>query len=231
MDRIQEGRDALRVAESTLKRLIAEASQRSEWAAVRVLAGWTEALEGIIAISSGTQREALLQDAPPPSQDGASVREHSVPANSTIAAEATRGEKRRRQSKPTPPAKRRGAKTATGAYPAFFRDADALIKVGWSKKGRREYEHRAPFRILESVANRVEALTAAQNRFSVEDLVPLKDPVSGDEVPSYQTYLCIGWLRQCDLLEQHGRQGYSSKNRTGFRDAILRCWDGTARRS
>ncbi len=43
----------------------------------------------------------------------------------------------------------------------------------------------------------------------MEENLPLKDPADGTEIPTYQVYLCLAWLRQAKLVEQHGRQGYS----------------------
>src|SRR3990172_1495777 len=36
------------------------------------------------------------------------------------------------------------ARARADDYPQFKRDGEKLVKVGWSKKDRREYEHRAP---------------------------------------------------------------------------------------
>ena len=36
-------------------------------------------------------------------------------------------------------------------YPRFERERDRLVKVGWSKRDRRSYEHRAPREVVEVV--------------------------------------------------------------------------------
>jgi hypothetical protein len=43
----------------------------------------------------------------------------------------------------------------------------------------------------------------------MEEVLPLNNPGDGSELPSYQVYLSLAWLRAEDLIVQHGRQGYS----------------------
>src|SRR5262245_40147841 len=54
---------------------------------------------------------------------------------------------------PSPPLARLSAQQK---YPCFFRNGNELIKIGWSKKQRREYQHRARRDVLVSI---LEALT------------------------------------------------------------------------
>jgi hypothetical protein len=88
-------------------------------------------------------------------------------------------------------------------------DGRQLVKIGWSKAKKKEYEHRAPREVLDVLAESILAVSRTRKRFTVEDLVPLRHPQEGTEIPSYQTYLCVAWLRQEGLLRQHGRDGYT----------------------
>ena len=45
--------------------------------------------------------------------------------------------------------------------------------------------------------------------FTIDALVPVHDPKDQTEVPTYQVYLTIAWLRTEGILRQHGREGYS----------------------
>lgn len=110
------------------------------------------------------------------------------------------------------------------AYPRFFRDGEWLIKVGWSKKTKNEYEHRAPRRILDLLMRRIQELGGG-GKFEIEQILPILDLEQGTEIPSYQIYLLIAWLRQLKLLVQHGRRGYSISNLKDFRIRIQQAWE------
>lgn len=90
-------------------------------------------------------------------------------------------------------------------YPRFARMGDRLVKIGWSKRDRAEYEHRA-----EKFA--VSAVVSALRRFgsrelTIDSLTPVHDK-HGTEIPSYQVYLVVAWLRACGAVEKAGRGGY-----------------------
>jgi hypothetical protein len=92
-------------------------------------------------------------------------------------------------------------------YPQFFRQASELVKIGWSKRARKEYQHRAPHRVLELLCNRLVQVGAKKKLFSTDTLFPLTDSGS-NEIPSYQSYLCLAWLRHQRLVIAKGRSGY-----------------------
>lgn len=103
-----------------------------------------------------------------------------------------------------PPAARRDRRQ----YPLFERDGDKLIKIGWSKKAREEYEHRAPRSAVLAFAEHLGARTSRGVPFLIEELLPVRD-AAGQELPSYQVYLALAWLRQVGAVAKHGRNGYS----------------------
>ncbi|MEO8649616.1 MAG: hypothetical protein ABI539_10665 [Acidobacteriota bacterium] len=92
-------------------------------------------------------------------------------------------------------------------YPRFERENDRLIKVGWSKKSREEYEHRAPRSAVLAFAEYLGTATAKGKTFVMEDLFPVYDAM-GEELPGYQVYLALAWLRQFGAVEKKGREGY-----------------------
>jgi hypothetical protein len=106
----------------------------------------------------------------------------------------------------------RVARQSAGAegYPKFERSKDQLVKVGWSKKERCEYLHRAPRAVLDVVVRQAEKLGAADRVFTADELLPQCCGEDGNEFPRYQTYLCLAWLRSIGALDQHGRDGYSA---------------------
>jgi len=94
-----------------------------------------------------------------------------------------------------------------GQYPRFVREGDNLVKIGWSKSQRAEYEHKSPKRLLAVLC---ESLTSANGkRIMMDKVLPLKDPATGAAFPDYQSYVCLAWLKSSGLVTQHGRQGYS----------------------
>jgi hypothetical protein len=118
-------------------------------------------------------------------------------------------------------------KAANGrTYPMFGRRADQLIKVGWSKTDKREYEHKAPKRVVMLLAELVARAGQDGRVFQVSALIPCTDPADGSAVPDYQIYLIIAWWRSAALVEQHGRQGYSLPNAKGFAAAVEHAWNG-----
>lgn len=93
-------------------------------------------------------------------------------------------------------------------YPRFERDGDRLVKVGWSKKARGEYEHRAPRAAVLAFADQVGSKTAKGEMFAIEELLPVRSD-AGEQLPSYQVYLALAWLRQAGAIVKRGRDGYT----------------------
>jgi hypothetical protein len=110
------------------------------------------------------------------------------------------------------------------AYPRFAKRGDQLVKFGWSKREKSEYEHKAP-RQAALVLARAAAEAGKDGRIiQVKALLPLRDPTDGSEIPDYQVYLIIAWWRSAGLLDQHGRQGYSIPNASQLYQAVESAW-------
>lgn len=122
---------------------------------------------------------------------------------------------------------RKGAKASE--YPKFFRRGDELVKVGWSKKGRREYHHRAPRQAVDALTSTVKQAGARGKIFTSDDVLPqLKGLSGGDDsaIPPYQGYLALAWLKHLGLVEQHGRRGgYALVPDRQFDDSIESAWN------
>jgi hypothetical protein len=96
-------------------------------------------------------------------------------------------------------------------YPRFSRDGDRLVKVAWSKRDKAEYSHRAPRPVIEYVLERVRKRKGEGKPFQITDILPLRHPETRQEIPSYQAYLVIAWLRQLALISKRGRDRYVLK--------------------
>lgn len=139
------------------------------------------------------------------------VSGQEVSSESTIANVATKNASSRPRSK--------GARKA---YPEFFRANEFLVKVGWSKRHRAEYEHRAPRAALVALASALEK-RSKHTRFSSDDIFPLQDS-KNDDIPGYQGYVCLAWLVFIGAVERQGRQGYRILAKRPLRDVIEQQW-------
>ncbi len=101
------------------------------------------------------------------------------------------------------------ANTQASPYPKFFREGDSLLKLGWSRKSKSEYEHRAPHEAVLAVAGRVAEVASTTSRFTVEDLGDVRIAQGEEPISSCQVYLCVAWFRRAGLVVQHGWRGYS----------------------
>jgi len=100
-------------------------------------------------------------------------------------------------------------KRKASPYPKFFREGNALLKLGWSRKSRSEYEHRAPHQAVLAAAGRVAEVASTRSRFTVEDLGDVRIAQVEEPISGCQVYLCVAWFRRTGLVVQHGRRGYS----------------------
>ena len=126
------------------------------------------------------------------------------------------------------PAKRK-VPTKRGAakrnYPRFERDDDKLVKIGWSKKAREEYEHRAPFGVAESLVATIGRKYKAGELFSAADVLPLHDH-NGDLIPDYQFYSALKWLHTEGVVTKHGRDRYAIEPGHLDDNTLERLWAG-----
>ena len=60
--------------------------------------------------------------------------------------------------------------------------------------------------------------------FATDHVLPIHDPTDGSEIPNYQSYVGIAWLKQMGLIEQHGRQGYSIPRLAEFEKSVESVW-------
>ena len=116
----------------------------------------------------------------------------------------------------------RGSRSVDGGYPRFERQGDRLVKIAWSKKDRREYEHRAPVEVVLRIAELFERDAAAGKPFMMDALMPFKTSTD-DEIPSYQAYLALAWLRSLGLVEARGKDGYAVVTES-LRDRVEESW-------
>lgn len=111
-------------------------------------------------------------------------------------------------------------------YPYFKREGERLVKVGWSKKDSSAYEHKAPHAAILAVCN---AIRGTKNTFTMDEILPLKD-AANVEVPSYQVYMIVAWLRQLEVVNRNGNDGYTAQREKLSADDVERMWQSLAER-
>lgn len=109
------------------------------------------------------------------------------------------------------------------AYPKFARRGDQLIKIGWSKKEKKEYQHKSPKHIAELLRDALFSSSEDSEVLSTDDLFPLYEQ-DGSEVPSYQSYVCLAWFKSEGLVVQEGRQGYQVPSKENLADSLATRW-------
>jgi hypothetical protein len=198
-----KGNEAVKLledCEQKLRRIVAAAAGEGDYISVQRIADWAKAI-GALASEARSGRPGALN---PPSDDRALAR------NGDRISPAAGG---------------RRLTSAPEDYPKFFRRGDELVKVGWSKKERKEYNHRAPRHAVDAVAAAVRHVGAKGRFFNGDALLPLKDPSGGGAIPDYQAYVALAWLKHLGAVEQRGRRaGYTLDPSKQIDSAITAAW-------
>lgn len=186
----------LRDAEASLRQLAAEAASAGDYAGIIKVAAWAKTISDLVKATPAADMAKPESQPPKTSLDKKAVQSRRM---------ATRSAERRE-------------------YPRFFRSRDQLVRVAWSKREKKEYQHKASHgALLALVAALIEAGKDGRV-FTTDQILPVRDPTDGSEIPNYQSYVCIAWLKQTGLIDQHGRQGYSVPRLAELRDAVEAIW-------
>ncbi|HNQ24913.1 MAG TPA: hypothetical protein PKK06_17685 [Phycisphaerae bacterium] len=228
MDIAKQAEGIVADAERRLQELVGAAAATRDYGLAMRLTRWAQALSAIARNGgespAGNASAALLglsgADSKPPLPPVAEVQQ------GTSGASRSRG--------PGQPARRRTAATrgresrrapAKGEYPKFFRQGDFLVKIGWSKKAHSEYEHKAPRRVIELLAEAIGRKGGHGKLFTSEDVLPLRDPPDGGEVPGYQGYVALAWFKAAGFIKQNGRRGYTAQTTSRLPESVASRWE------
>lgn len=212
----REAVNVIRATETRLQEMMSEAVRQGLYAELRAIAELAQRLSALVSES-----QSIRDDKNATSSEGtagwpdlqSNLHQSPQPSGQEVAI-TTESEKDER------PTKRKRRIT----YPRFFREGDFLLKVGWSKTGRCEYEHKAHCTVLRKLAQALEAANDGNAAISTETLFPLKTD-SGDQIPSYQAYLCLAWLKEKGLVRQLGRKGYFVSGSGSLPRMTEEAWD------
>lgn len=113
---------------------------------------------------------------------------------------------------------------SSAPYPLFVRDGDKLVKIAWSAKDKKEYEHRAPRSAISSLIDVIASKASSGKLFHVDGILPVPDDDGSGELPTYQVYLVLAWLRECGVIEKVGRDQYKLLDAAQAHKTAKRCW-------
>lgn len=187
-EEVAQAIEYLREAEAKVRALLQRALASKRYSVLVKLAPLAEGVTSLL-----TEQSSPVIDVPDELAGGAS------------ATDTSRNGLGNSEADPPPRHRRKGR---SGGYPRFERDGVRLVKIGWSKKDAKEYEHKAPRAALEALAGALRALPGSQDGFSMDQILPVEDQ-DGREVPSYQVYLIVAWLRHLGVVKRTGRDSYS----------------------
>jgi hypothetical protein len=188
-------------AETDLRDLLAEAAHSGDYHTVVRIAAWARTMHD-------------LRNAADKAGESGGNTDH--PRTRTATQPRTRGpEDRKSGSAP---------RHKESEYPKFFRRKDELIRLAWSKREKKEYNHKASYAVLRALANAMKERGAGGRVFSTDELLPLRSEADGSDVPNYQAYVGIALLKQTGLIDQHGRKGYSIPRFEEFETAVENVW-------
>ncbi len=137
---------------------------------------------------------------------------HKLSEHAVALPESSNGSKKtaiRTKKTKKKTAKQRGQRN--GSYPKFAVSGDTLVKIAWSKAKKGEYKHKSPKSVACVLADTLDRLFAENELVSMETVLPIKD-ADGNDIPDYQVYLCLAWLKAAGAVNQKGREGYTQSN-------------------
>lgn len=169
----------LQNAETDLRRLVAQAATAGDYSGTVLVAGWAKAVTDLIR----TSNQGAVNSIPGLAQEKIRKTEKAT----------------RRLSKRT---------KERSKYPRFLQDRGNLIRVAWSNRQKKEYQHKAPRTVLDALVVVLQRDGKDGRIFTTDTILPICN-TDETEIPNYQSYVCISWLKQVGLIDQHGRQGYS----------------------
>lgn len=205
MSNLQAAHSFIEAAERQLRDLISKAAGDGDYTAIAKLA---EAAEALRRTTKGLEEAELARAEAAPVPSVVVPAPQAVAFSTSSAVEAVR--------------------TTTKKYPRFERQGDRLIKVGWSKKDRAEYEHRTEKDIASAVSLYL-AEVPKDRTFRMDDLLPIQ--IDKSDVPLYQAYLVLAWLRDRGLIGKQGKDGYQWLVGDFDDPAFEAAWGSTPRRN
>jgi hypothetical protein len=190
MNTLQDAIAAIRTAEASLSKQLQKAIESQDYSAARRL------VDAIASIAAARVKLGAQGDTP---------TDHVASETFAAFAETDQGQIVRDVTPASawvPNVRNRASR-----YPVFERDSTRLIKIGWSSKEKRPYEHRVALEVVREVCMGLAKAAHGGPLLKMEKIQPLKSS-NGTEIPSYQVYLVLKWLQQVKAVVRKGIDGY-----------------------
>ncbi len=194
MSYLNSARQALEKARVSIKKLASDALEAGDYKELAQLASMAQGLESMLGDRSNSSKSHLVV----PVQTRRKAAKRKMPSRKRVLASV-------------------GVTQNEG--PVFFRCGDYLVKKAKSKSGG-SYEHKAPLEVLSQLGVELAHAAGPEDLLRMDEVVPAISLSLGYEVPSYQAYLCLAWLRREGLVVQHGRRGYTIPDAGNLNNAI-----------
>ena len=192
--------------QTTIQKILVEADQRLRQAIAD--AATAGDLEGVDMARNAAGRLRQMINGLDSSEDG--------PINTSAQSSAGPG----KASKPQP----RMRTKKKSKYPKYEVRGEFLCRIGWSKKDRKEYEHKVARSVYEDTISVIETLAHdLSGPITADQIIRKVNKLSAEAVPNYQIYVVIGVLRDNRDISQMGRQGYNIPQK--LRDKAVARWE------
>ncbi|MFW6106920.1 MAG: hypothetical protein ACOC8H_02045 [bacterium] len=212
---VSRASEILRRCEAELKSVLSEDAAAGDYASVLQVTKWARGISDMLQQRDGSQRTVSHGKAAAEERTGTPGLQKGFHNDRAESSDSGQRNPRKRS-------RRKGGLQKSG-YPKFGKRGDDLIKVGWSKKHKKEYHHKAPKHVAELLASAL--LDALENKevVTTDDIFPLADN-GGAEVPNYQSYICLAWFKKSGLVTQEGRQGYRIADHKSLEHELNQKW-------
>ena len=191
MKSVQKAQQVLRDAETALQAIMQAEIADKGYSSISEIAKMADGISKLLNNRNKQNTPAVITQSPLPSNNN---------YNNNSSAKTIKKPERIIRTKNT-----------KSQYPKFRFEDNRLIKTGWSKKNKTEYEHRAPEEIVKTVLKHFTDNIKPDKIFQVEDLLPVPNSDNHGEVPAYQVYMVLAWLIYEGAVEKKGRDGYFTK--------------------
>jgi len=96
-------------------------------------------------------------------------------------------------------------------YPQYEIRNETLIRIGWSKKERKEYSHKVSRILFDRTVEAMDLLfRSPKTPIPADKIMDRVTQLGSEPAPAYQVYLVIGCLRESKCIKQCGREGYTA---------------------
>lgn len=215
MDITDKSSGILKEAEEKVRALLNEEAADGNYEAVAILAQLAQNLVNLEQSWSETLDSSNLPTRSVTDLSVEASRDNAFPNGSAVSRNTKQKSRKRKSEKD---------------FPQFVREDNSLVKLGWSKKNNSLYEHRAPKQTVFSVSRMLQERVGNETTFSMQDILPISS-FEEEEIPSYQAYLTVAWLKDMGVLERSGRSDHKLISAKLTSERLEELWERTSPRT